>query len=114
MRMELVATTISRQHLEKLAAENYGTMIKGVVDIRRRVLALGGELHADAEALLLQNGSSQRDLWGFNIHTGTGKEARLEFESFINIRPADGNRSLEVQDAQLRALIRDIVDTLVE
>ncbi len=114
MRMEILETPISARQLQELADENYGTMIKGVVDIGRKMLALGGELHADAEALLLENGSAQTDLWGFNIHTDREKEDRLVFTSFINIRPADGNRSLEVQDERLRCQIRDIVDAWVE
>jgi hypothetical protein len=112
--MEFIETPITAQQLQQLAEENYGTMIKGVVDLERQVVALGGELHADAEALLLENGSSQKDLWGFNIHTDKEKEDRLVFTSFINIRPADGNRSLEVQDEGLRLQIRDIVDAWVE
>ena len=114
MRIEIIEAPISRQQVEELAAANYGTMVKGVVDVSRRVLALGGELHADAEAVLLQNGSSQHDLWGFNLHTDAEKGERLVFTSFINIRPADGNRSLEVQDPDLKRLIGEIVAALVE
>jgi len=114
MRMEIVASCMTRTQLEALVAENYGTMVKGVVDIHRRLLVLGGELHADGEALLLENGSAQDHLWGFNIHTGQEKHARLEFTSFINIRPRLGNRSMEVADPLLRAQMREIIDALVE
>ena len=114
MRMEIVTSRMARARLEALAAENYGTMIKGVVDVRRRRLALGGELHADGEALLLGDGSAQEDLWGFDIHMGTERHARLEFTSLINIRPGQGNRSLEVADPLLRERMREIIDELVE
>jgi hypothetical protein len=114
MRIEIIASRISGPDLRKLAGENYGTMIKGVVDLGRRVLALGGELHADAVAALLADGSSQEDLWGFNIHTDTEKGERLEFTSFFNIRPAAGNLSLEIEDADLKNTIKEIVDALVE
>ena len=81
MRMEFIESPVTPEQLEELAAENFGTMVKGVVDIRRRVLALGGELNADGEALLLQNGSAQADLWGFNIHTGWDREGRCVCET---------------------------------
>jgi hypothetical protein len=112
--MEIVSSRIGGTQLEALVAENYGTMIKGVVDVRRRLLVLGGELHADGEALLLQDGSAQEDLWGFNLHTGQEKPARLEFTSFINVRPRQGNRSMEVLDPLLREQMREIIDGLIE
>lgn len=114
MRIEIIRTRYTRPRLEELAAENYGTMIKGVVDVRRSMVALGGELHADAEALLIADGSAQEDLWGFNIHPGADKDARLEFTSFINIRPRQGNRAIEVADPELRAQMRAVIDALVE
>ena len=114
MRMEIIRTRCTSTHLAELAAENYGTMIKGVVDVRRGVFVLGGELHADAEALLLADGSAQEDLWGFNLHLEIERDARLEFTSFINIRPRQGNRSIEVADPQLREQMRAIIDELVE
>jgi hypothetical protein len=114
MRMEIIARRITRAQLEALAAENYGTMVKGVVDVGRGILALGGELHADGETLLLQDGSAQEDLWGFNISIGKERPARLEFTSLINIRPRQGNRSLEVADPVLRDRMREIIDALVE
>ncbi|HAK94301.1 MAG TPA: hypothetical protein DCM87_04695 [Planctomycetes bacterium] len=114
MRMEIITSRCTRERLAELAAENYGTMIKGVVDVGRSVLVLGGELHADGEALLLVGGSAQDDLWGFNLHMGKDKDARLEFTAFINIRPRQGNRSLEVADPGLRQRMRAIVDALVE
>jgi hypothetical protein len=114
MRMEIIRTRCTPAQLAELVAENYGTMVKGVVDVRRRVLVLGGELHADAETLLLGDGSAQEDLWGFNIHTGQENDARLEFTSFINIHPRQGNRSIEVADPELRQTMRAIIDALVE
>ncbi len=80
----------SRQVQEMLAV--YPILVKIVVDIRRRMLAGGGEMHADCEALLLAEGSEQDDLWGANWYPA---EQRIEFESLINIRPRLGNRSIE-------------------
>ena len=79
--------------------QQYETMIKIVVDIRRRILAGGGEMHSDCESVLLDNGSEQDDLWGANWYPA---EQRIEFESLINIRPRLGNRNILIQDEGLR------------
>jgi hypothetical protein len=79
--------------------QQYETMIKIVVDIRRRILAGGGEMHSDCEAVLLENSSEQDDLWGANWYPA---EQRIEFESLINIRPRLGNRNIVIQDEELR------------
>ena len=76
--------------------------MKYVVDVERGVLGLGGEMHADAEQLLLEDGSRQADLWGANYYPGRGREGCIEYTSLINIRPAAGNRSMEIQDPVVR------------
>ena len=90
--------------------KEYETMIKIVVDIRRRILAGGGEMHSDCESILLDDGSEQDDLWGANWYPN---EQRIEFESLINIRPRLGNRSILIQNEELRqsveAVTRDIL-----
>ena len=99
--------------LEKLAKDGYGDMVKGVADIKRKVIALGGELHADAEALLINDGSASRDLWGFNIYPQKAKEERIEFTSLINIRPALGNKSMEVKDPKIQNQMQSIINNLI-
>jgi len=84
---------------------NYEGMIKIVVDIRRRVLSGGGEMHADCESVLLEGGSEQDDLWGANWYPAEG---RIEFEALINIRPRLGNRSILIQDEALRRQIESV------
>jgi len=79
--------------------KEYETMIKIVVDIRRRVLAGGGEMHSDCESVLLDDGSQQDDLWGANWYP---VDQRIIFESLINIRPSMGNRSILIQSEELR------------
>lgn len=90
--------------------EVYPFMIKVVVDIRRQILAGGGEMHADCEAVLLEHGSEQEDLWGANWYPA---EQRLEFEALINIRPRQGNRSIVIQSQETRnqvaAVVRDLL-----
>jgi hypothetical protein len=86
----------------------YDTVIKVVVDIRRRVLAGGGEMHSDCESVLLDDGSEQDDLWGANWYPATQD---IVFESLINIRPRLGNRSILIQDEKLR---REVASAAVE
>jgi len=85
--------------------QQYETMIKIVVDIRRRILAGGGEMHSDCESVLLDNGSEQDDLWGANWYPD---EQRIEFESLINIRPRLGNRNILIQDEDLRQKVESV------
>jgi hypothetical protein len=77
------------------------------------VIAIGGEMHADAEEVLLEAGSRQADLWGANYYPGRGRESCIEFTSFINIRPSAGNRGMELQDEALRARAQEITFALV-
>lgn len=99
--------------LRELVDQYFGDMVKVVVDVRRRVVAVGGELHADAEALLLEHGSRQTDLWGANYYPGLGPSGCIEFTALINIRPAQANRSMEIQDPDVREAVRAIVHDLV-
>ncbi|HLO16502.1 MAG TPA: DUF5674 family protein [Anaerolineales bacterium] len=90
--------------------ERYESMIKIVVDVRRRVLSGGGEMHADCESILLDDGSEQDDLWGANWYPN---EQRIEFESLINIRPRLGNRSILIQDENLRRQVEAITHEIL-
>ena len=92
-----------------MAAELFGDMVKGVVDVEREVVALGAELHADLEALLMENGSNQRNLWGINLYPALSGDGFLEFDSMINLRPSQGNKSRGVDDASVRTRIAEIV-----
>ncbi|HET9910149.1 MAG TPA: DUF5674 family protein [Anaerolineales bacterium] len=83
----------------------YETMIKIVVDVRRRILAGGGDMHSDCESALLDDGSEQDDLWGANWFPA-GKE--IVFESLINIRPRLGNRSILIQSEELRQQVESV------
>lgn len=71
------------------------------------------ELHADEKALLLQHGARQADLWGINLYPDRPTQELIEFDSMINVRPAQGNRSRGVEDAAVQRQIQDIVRRLV-
>lgn len=109
----IVRARISRADLARLAEEQFGDWIKAVVDVSRGAMAVGGDLHADDEAGLLADGSHQRDLWGINLYPGESGSDWIEFDSMINLRPSQGNRSRGVEDEQIRARIREVVGSLV-
>lgn len=102
-----------RSELSALAGAQFGDMVKAVVDVSRGIMAIGGELHSDEEAMLLDDGSRQADLWGINLYPGETGESWIEFDSMINVRPSQGNRSRNVEDDELRDRIRHVVRSLV-
>jgi hypothetical protein len=104
---------IDRDVLGRLVQGGFGDMVKFVADIRRGVIAIGGELHADAEQILLGAGSQQEDLWGANYYPGRGRDGCVEFTSLINISPARGNRGMEIGDPVLRERIRTMTHAFI-
>ena len=97
-----------------MAEGRFGNLVKAVVDVERKIMALDGELHADEEALLLENGSRQENLWGINIYPELEGPERVEFDSVINIRPSQGNRSRGVDDQATRERIARVVAELLK
>jgi Protein of unknown function (DUF5674) len=112
--MKIVDTSIALDELKALASSRFGELVKAVVDVAAGVMAIDGELHADEEALLLERGSRQDDLWGINIYPELADKDRIEFDSIINIRPSQGNRSRGVDDPAIREKIFQIVSRLVK
>ena len=110
----LITQPMAREELKKIAEQRYGDMVKAVVDVARKLMAIGGELHADEEMYLLENGSLQDDLWGINIYPDKSGEEMIEFDSMINLRPRLGNRSRGVEDAALRQKIVEVVKSLIK
>jgi uncharacterized protein DUF5674 len=111
--IQIVRDPVTLDELRSLARAQFGEMVKAVVDVRQGIMAIGGELHADEEAVLLDQGSLQADLWGVNLYPDAVGAERVEFDSMINVRPAQGNRSRSVEDASRRERIQEIVGRLV-
>jgi hypothetical protein len=111
--LRIIRSPIVRAELAVLAERQFGDLVKGVVDVARGVIAIGGELHADEEAALLDDGSRQADLWGINLYPAEQGPGWIEFDSLINVRPAQGNRGRDVEDEQVREVIRRVVTSLV-
>jgi len=104
---------LDRGELARLVKLFFEDMVKYVVDIERRIAAVGGDLHADAERLLLESGSRQADLWGANYLPGKGPDACIEYTSLINIRPSQGNRVMLIMDPAIRDRVQEITFALI-
>jgi hypothetical protein len=114
MQIKIIEETLSKKELIKMAEEGFGDLVKVVVDIEKQILAVGGELHADEETLLLKSGSRQENLWGINLYPQKAGEEFIEFDSVINLRPAQGNRSRGIENPEIQKRIREIVEKLIK
>ncbi len=111
--IKLITAKIDRDSLKNLVDNGFKDMVKYVVDLKQRRIAIGGELHADGEQMLIENGSEQKDIWGANYYPGKGESGCIEYTSMINIRPSQNNNSMEVMDEDLRKKIREITFELI-
>ena len=114
MDIKIIAENITIDELKKIAKVYYVSMIKGVVDIDKEIIAFGGEYHIDANNILLENGSDQSDLWGFNIVFDKSVESWIEYTSLINIRPLAKNFDMEVQDISIRNRMKEIINSKIK
>jgi hypothetical protein len=99
--------------LSEMAEQMFGDFVKAVVDVAKGTMVVDAELHSDEEALLIEQGSDQNDLWGINLYPEMEGDDFVEFDSMINLRPSQGNRSRKVEDPKIRERILSIVNELV-
>lgn len=111
--IEIIKDSISKEELRNIAKNQFGDLVKAVVDVEKEIMAIGGELHADEEALLLQNGSHQENLWGINLYLNKSNDEFIEFDSMINVRPSQENKSRGVDSLEIQRKIRDTVSKLI-
>ena len=105
---------IKLERLKEMAGRIFGIMIKADVDVAQKLLVIDAELHADIEQFMLDNGSRQEDIWGINLYPDQfGSPEFIEFDSMINIRPSQGNKSRFVENAEVRDRITKIVNEAV-
>jgi hypothetical protein len=107
--MQIIVNKITLTELLSIAEGLFGEMVKAVVDVSKEIIAIDAELHADLEALLLEAGSRQRDVWGVNLYPQLPERDFIEFDSMINVRPSQGNRSRGVDDEAMRRQIAQVV-----
>lgn len=114
MDITILKAPIKKEELEKLAKEGFGDVVKAVVDVKRGIMAVGGELHADEETLLTETEHSERkDMWGVNLYPGKSGDDFIEFDSMVNLKPALSNRSRGVDNPETRERIREVVKKLI-
>ena len=107
--MKIITGEVTLPQLLRMAADTFGNFVKAVVDVDRELLALEAELHSDLEAALLEDGSKQKNLWGINLYPEMQADAFIEFDSMINLRPSQDNKSRGVEDPETRKKIIAIV-----
>lgn len=88
----------TKEEVKKVAKE-FETYIKTVIDIELKICSAGANRHFESEKILLEEGSSQSNLWGGGIDL---KTLAIDNNSMINIRPSDNNNSNEIQDPEKR------------
>lgn len=114
MSIKIVKSPIKKSELLEVANEVFGDIVKAVVDVEQEIMAIGGELHADEEVLLMEKeGSKRENTWGINIYPKKPEEEWLEFDSMINLKPALGNRSRQIEDLEIRGKIAEIIKKLI-
>lgn len=112
--MKIIKDSITIAELKEMSQKMFGNLVKAVVDVEQGIMVVDAGLHADEEALLLESGSKQKDLWGINLYPELTGEDFVEFDSMINLRPSQNNRSRGVDSVEIQNKIREIVGKLVK
>lgn len=114
MSLHLLEKPVSMNDVRVFAQEDYGTMIKGTVDIVENKVAIGGDYHMETCELLVEHGSSHQNIWGFNIRFEENQAGILEFDSLVNIKPALGNKSRSVENPEVIEKATEIIHSWIE
>ena len=112
--MKIVNSSVSKEEVLEKYNHFFKNMLKAVVDIKKEVIVLDGELHADLEGLLIEAGSKQEDVWGINLYLRKSPKERIEYTALINIRPSQDNPSMEVESKEVRDRIEKIANRLID
>ena len=114
METRIVKDNIPMSELRTLAHEQYGDVIKAVVDVERGIMGVGGELHVDIQSLLIEKENAKGDTtWGINLYQDKSGNDFIEFDSMVNLKPASGNRTRGVESVEIQTKIREVVGKLV-
>jgi len=114
MEIKIVKDSINKKRLIDMAKEQFGDLLKAVVDVEQEIIAVGGEMHADEEVILMEQEDSKREhTWGINLYPEKSGEELIEFDSIINIKPSYGNRSRDVENSKTKEKIKMIVNKLI-
>jgi len=114
METRIIKDKTSREELKALAHEQYGDIIKAVVDVDQEIMGVGGELHIDIQSILIEKENSQgQNTWGINLYLDKTGEDFIEFDSMVNLKPISGNKTRSIESQEIQNKIREIVDKLV-
>ena len=114
MEIKIVKAPINKKELIDMAKEQFGDLLKAVVDVEQEIMAVGGEMYADEEVILMEQEDSKREhIWGINLYPEKMGEDLIEFDSVINLKPSFGNRSRGIDDPKIKEKIRNIIKKLV-
>ncbi len=114
MSIQIIKKPIGLKTLRNISKQQFGDMVKAVVDIDQEIMAIGGELHADEEVELTESeGSKRENTWGINIYPEKSGDDFIEFDSMINLKPASGNKTRRVGHQARRKNNKEIVNKLV-
>ena len=112
--IHLIEKPITKSELKKIAEERFGDLTKAVVDIRQEIMAVGGGFHSDGQSFLIEKHNSRgEDIWGINLYPDKPKNEMIEFDSVINLKPLQNNRTRGIEDGQIREKIKKIIDKLI-
>ncbi|MDP2950776.1 MAG: DUF5674 family protein [bacterium] len=112
--MEIFKEKITLLELAEMSEKMFGNLVKAVVDLKEEIMVVDADLHADEYTFLIEEGSNPLYLWGVNLYPDKAGDDFVEFDSMINIRPNQGNKSRGVDDEETREKIKKIVDKLVQ
>lgn len=112
--MKIIKETLTLNELKQMAVATFGDLVKAVIDVDRETIAVDAELHSDLEALLLDDGSKQKDLWGINFYPDLQGDEFIEFDSMINMRPSQNNKSRGVDNPEIRKRIIEIAGNKIK
>lgn len=115
MEIRVIKEPITREELKRIAQERYGDLVKAVVDIEQGIMAVGGEMHADEEVVLMEQEGSQREhTWGINLLPAELGDEFIQFDSMINLKPGFGNRTKNIDNGEIRGKIVALVQRLIK
>lgn len=112
--MKIIKSSIRLSELSEMTKKMFDNLVKAVVDIDQEIMAVDAPMHSDEEAELIKSGSEQENLWGINLYPKKYDDDFVEFDSMINIKPGQGNRSRGVDDLKTQKIIIEIVSKLVK
>ena len=111
--MKIISAPIKKEEILNKYNHFFKKMVKAVVDVENKIIAVDAELHADLEEMLIENGSRQNSLWGINLYLENEKDDWLAYTALINIRPALENNGMEIKNETIKKKIAEIVYQLI-